>query len=77
MDGRAAPSPGWFFGACKWVQADLVERIDRHRPQVQCLHNVIGGVLFKGESGNRSQPAQMVAARYSIELTGEIVGIQG
>ena len=44
------------------AQPDLVVGIDRQRPQVQCLHIVMDGDLFKGEPGDRSRPAQMVAA---------------
>jgi len=44
------------------AQTGLVERIDRQRPQVQCLQDIFDGDLFKGEPGDRSQPAQMVAA---------------
>ncbi len=44
------------------VQPDLVEGIDRQRPQVQTLHDGLGGGLFKRDPGDRSQPAQMVAA---------------
>jgi len=36
------------------AQTGLVERIDRQRPQVQCLQDIFDGDLFKGE--------QMVAA---------------
>jgi len=50
------------FQSLQVAQADLEEGMDRQRPQVQSLHDGLGGGLFKGEPGDRSQPAQMVAA---------------
>ena len=44
------------------VQPDLVVGIDPQRPQVRSLHKNLDGGLFKGVPGDRSQPAQMVAA---------------
>jgi hypothetical protein len=61
MDGRAALSLDRFLEPAM-AQTGLVERIDRQRPQVRCLHDGLSGGLFKGEPGDRSQPAQMVAA---------------
>ena len=62
MDGRAAPVSGSVVWSLQMVQPDLVVGIDPQRPQVRSLHKNLDGGLFKGVPGDRSQPAQMVAA---------------